>query len=196
MAACRAGGKPPILLTLEPDRFASIGIDIGHESLLRGVLCNAAGTPVVTREITHDNRFETILEQAVRLVGELKDAGRGSVCGVGSRHSRADRPCVERDRLLRELPAETAEFRRSALRTDLAAGSAGKPARTAALWEYYFGAAGRTEDFIFISAERGIGTAIYLGGRLLQGRSGAAGKSARCASPPPTGVPCCRSSRR
>ena len=79
-----SGGKPPILLTLEPDRFASIGIDIGHESLLRGVLCNAAGTPVVTREITHDNRFETILEQAARLVGELKDAAAAPVCGVGA----------------------------------------------------------------------------------------------------------------
>lgn len=182
-----SGGKPPILLTLEPDRFASIGIDIGHESLLRGVLCNAAGTPVVTREITHDNRFETILEQAARLVGELKDAASAPVCGVGAAIAGQIDHASNEIVYCANFPLKRRNFagllsERTSLPVLLE-----NRARTAALWEYYFGAAGRTEDFIFISAERGIGTAIYLGGRLLQGRSGAAGEIRTLCVPSPDG---------
>ena len=46
------GGKPPIILTLEPQRFSSIGIDIGHESLLRGTLCSSPAKFHTTTPVT------------------------------------------------------------------------------------------------------------------------------------------------
>jgi|GEM_PF-1407651 len=184
-----SGGKPPILLTFEPDRFASIGIDVGHESLLRGVLCDAAGKPLEIRETGHGNTFETILDGAARLAKELAEvAGSRRIAGIGAaiagqvdHDSNEIVYCANFPLQGRNFAALLAEKTNLPVRLE-------NRARTAALWEYHFGAAGNTEDFIFISAERGIGTAIYQGGRLLQGRSGAAGEIRTLRVPSPDGT--------
>ena len=184
-----SGGKPPILLTFEPDRFASIGIDIGHESLLRGVLCDATGKALETCEARHDNRFETILDRTAQLVSELKAAaGDRQVAGIGA----AIAGQVDHDSneivYCANFPLKERRF------AVLLEEKTGLPvrlenrARTAALWEYHFGAAKQAEDFIFLSAERGIGTAIYQNGRPLRGRSGTAGEIRTLGIPSPDGT--------
>ncbi len=184
-----SGGKPPILLTFEPNRFVSIGIDVGHASLLRGVLCDATGKQLEVRETGHANTFESILDGAVRLVEELRaSAGNRPIAGIGGAIAGQVDPVGNEIIYCANFP-----LRGGAFATELAART-GFPvrlenrARSAALWEYHFGAASRTEDFIFISAERGIGTAIYQGGRLLQGRSGAAGEIRTLSIPSPDGT--------
>ena len=183
-----SGGKPPILLTFEPDRFASIGIDVGHESLLRGVLCDAAGKPIGIRETGHSNTFESILDGAARLAGELRvPAGNRRIAGIGVAIAGQIDSASAEIVYCANFPLKGRNF------AALLAEKTGLPvrlenrARTAALWEYHFGAAGKTEDFIFISAERGIGTAIYQNGRLLLGRSGTAGEIRTLRVPSPDG---------
>ena len=61
------GGKPPIMLEPVAERFGTIGVDIGHETLLRGVLCDASGKQLAVMELPHGNTFESISEQALKL---------------------------------------------------------------------------------------------------------------------------------
>lgn len=182
-----SGGKPPILLTLEPRRVFSIGIDIGHESLLRGTLCDAAGGLVKSLEAPHDNSFESILAQAAHLAEELKAAAPAPVAGIGAAVAGQVDHASNEVVYCANFPLKQRDFaRRLSERTGLSV-TLDNRARTAAQWEYYFGAADNTEDFIFISAERGIGTAIYQGGRLLLGRSGTAGEIRTLRIPSPGG---------
>ena len=181
------GGKPPILLTLEPGRIAGIGIDIGHETLLRGTLCDAAGNLVLSKELPHDNTFAGILSGTEELVRELKANAAAPVAGIGvaiagqiDHTSNEVVYCVN-------FPLRGSDFARRLSQRVALPVSLENRARTAAQWDYYFGAARGTEDFLFISAERGIGTAIYQNGRLLQGRSGTAGEIRTLRVPSPDG---------
>ena len=180
-----SGGKPPILLTLEPQRISAIGIDIGHESVLRGVLCDAAGKLSAAREIQHDNSFDGILSRTAELAEELVNLAPAPVAGIGvAIAGQIDRTANEVV-YCANFPLTGRNFaQRLSLEVSMPV-ILDNRARTAAQWEYYFGAARKTEDFIFISAERGIGTAIYQNGKLLQGRSGTAGEIRTLCVPSP-----------
>lgn len=181
------GGKPPIMLEPVAERFGAIGVDIGHETLLRGVLCDAAGRQLAALELPHENTFASISEQTEKLAAALKAAAAVPVAGIGVAVA------GQVDHAANEI-VYCANFplKNHGLAERLAAGS-GLPvrldnrARAAAQWEYYFGAADNAEDFIFISAERGIGTAIYLGGKLFSGRAGVAGEIRTLVLPSPDG---------
>ena len=179
------GGKPPIILTLEPQRFSSIGIDIGHESLLRGTLCDAAGNLLVSREIPHDNSCDGILSRTAELAEELKKSANAPIAGIGVAIAGQVDHASNEVVYCANFPLTGRNFaQRLSLEVSMPV-ILDNRARTAAQWEYYFGAARKTEDFIFISAERGIGTAIYQNGKLLQGRSGTAGEIRTLCVPSP-----------
>ena len=179
------GGKPPIMLMLDPQRISSIGIDIGHESLLRGTICNAAGKLIHSREISHDNSFEGILTQTVRLAEELKLSAAAPVAGIGVAVAGQIDHASNEVVYCANFPLKGRNFAQLLSQEVSLPVLLDNRARTAAQWEYYFGAARQTEDFIFISAERGIGTAIYQNGKLLQGRSGTAGEIRTLCVPSP-----------
>ena len=180
-----SGGKPPILLTLEPQRISAIGIDIGHESVLRGVLCDAAGKLSAAREIQHDNSFDGILSRTAELAEELVNLAPAPVAGIGVAIAGQIARTANEVAYCANFPLEGREFARKLSQKVSMPVVLDNRARTAAQWEYYFGAARTTEDFIFISAERGIGTAIYQNGKLLQGRSGTAGEIRTLCVPSP-----------
>lgn len=170
------GGKPPIILTLNPRNFCSVGLDIGHESKLRGVLCNSAGEMLQQAEVQHDNTFESILEGCRALVLQLKNMSGLPLCGVGIAVA------GQVDHRLNEV-VYCANFPvRGKNLSGLMGSSFNCPislenrARAAAKWEYYLGAARKVEDFLFLSAERGFGTAWYNNGKLFIGRAGVAGE--------------------
>ena len=182
------GGKPPIMLEPVAERFGTIGVDIGHETLLRGVLCDASGKQLAVMELPHGNTFESISEQALKLAAALKAAASIPVAGFGVAVA------GQVDHAANEI-VYCANFplKNRGLAERLAAGSGltvrlDNRARAAAQWEYYFGAADNAEDFIFISAERGIGTAIYLDGKLFSGRAGVAGEIRSLLLPSPDGI--------
>ncbi len=171
------GRKPPILLEFNTEHLPHvIGIDIGHESLLRGVLCNGAGEKIAVSEAAHDNTFDSILDSSAGLVQSLAARSANPVCGVGCAvagqvdYSKNEVvSCSNFPLKERSLASCIAEQCHLPVLLD-------NRARLAAQWEYFYGAARQAEDFIFISAERGIGTATYHGGKIFTGRSGHAGE--------------------
>ena len=74
------GGKPPVMLSIEPDAFHVIGLDIGSGTLLRGLRWNAAGETVQQVELPFRNTFEEILEKSAHLIQKL--VGRDSCVRV------------------------------------------------------------------------------------------------------------------
>ncbi len=172
-----SGGKPPILLEFNTAALPDvIGLDIGHESILRGVLCNAAGEKLAALEVTHKNTFESILDGAARLTDALRSHADHPVCGIGC--AVAGQVDYRQNEVVfcGNFPLKNQEFARKLVEKCALPVRLDNRARLAAQWEYFFGAAQRAEDFIFISAERGIGTATYHGGKLFTGRAGVAGE--------------------
>ena len=181
------GGKPPIILTLNPQNFCAIGLDIGHESKLRGVLCNSAGEMICQKEIQHNNMFNSILDGCKELIRSLREETRLPLCGIGIAVA------GQVDHRLNEV-VYCANFPvRGKNLTGLLGSSFTSPiylenrARAAAKWEYYLGAARKVEDFLFLSAERGFGTAWYNNGKLFIGRAGVAGEIHDLQVPSPDG---------
>ena len=76
------GGKPPIILTLNPRNFCAIGLDIGHQSKLRGVLCDSSGEMTEQAEIEHDGTFESILDGCRKLTVQLRQTTDLPLCGI------------------------------------------------------------------------------------------------------------------
>ncbi len=171
------GGKPPILLEFNTEQLPYvIGLDIGHETLVRGVLCNGAGEKIASSEAGHDNTFDSILDSAAYLVQSLAARSGNHVCGIGCAIAGQVDYLKNEVVLCPNFPLKERNFAvRLAEKCRLPV-LLDNRARLAAQWEYFAGAAKQAEDFIFISAERGIGTATYHGGRIFTGRSGVAGE--------------------
>ncbi len=184
-----SGGKPPILLEFNVDAPAAgaIGIDIGHETLLRGVLCNAAGEVIATTDATHENTFDSLLLRSAGLIDILQKQAPVPVRGVGV--AVAGQVDYRKNEVVYcgNFPLKGREFARKLAERIKLGILLDNRARCAAQWEYFFGAAREIEDFIFISAERGIGTATYHGGRLFSGRAGVAGEIRDLLLPTPDG---------
>lgn len=170
------GGKPPVMLSIEPDSFHVIGLDIGNETLLRGIRCNAAGDVIGREELSFQNTFEDILEKSVLLVEKLSrcsDAGIAGICAAVS-------GIVDREenevRLSAHFPLAGKRF------AERLGGLCGyrilleNRSRASAECERYFGTAKGIGNFLFVTAEKSIGSAIYSNGTLFQGQNGAAGE--------------------
>ncbi len=181
------GGKPPIMLEPVAEQFHAIGIDIGNETLLRGTICDATGKMLERLELPHDGTYESIAKQSIALVKSLKKLISVPVAGIGVAVAGQVDHAINEIAFCPNFP-----LRGQGLAKRLSQ-AVGLPvyldnrARAAAQWEYFFGAARCTEDFIFISAERGIGTAIYLNGKLFRGRAGVAGEIRTLKLPTPAG---------
>lgn len=170
------GGKPPILLELNSERFSAIGIDIGHESLLRGVLTNSAGIQTEMYERRHANTFESILGETAQLVRELQMQSAFPVKAIGIALAGQVDHSLNEVVYCGNFPLKGGQFAKKLEALTGLPVHLENRARAAAKWEYYAGAARNTGDFLFLSAERGIGTAIYLSGKLFTGRAGVAGE--------------------
>ncbi len=171
------GGKPPVMLSIEPDAFHVIGLDIGSGTLLRGLRWNAAGETVQQVELPFRNTFEEILEKSAHLIQKL--VGRDScvrVAGICAAVS----GIVDREKnevhLSANFPLAGKHF------ADCLGEKCGyeilleNRSRVSAECERYFGAAKGCGDFLFVTAEKSIGSTLYSNGRLFQGWNGAAGE--------------------
>ena len=78
------GGKPPILLRMAPGGRCAIGIDLGDDYLIRGVLCDCTCEVLASEEMEYANEFGSILNVTARLVNTLAlKAPAESLTGVG-----------------------------------------------------------------------------------------------------------------
>ena len=171
------GGKPPILLSMTPGGRCAIGIDLGDDYLIRGVLCDCSCTVMASAEMEYANDFENILSVTAQLVGKLAlKAPEKSLMGVGVAVSGvvdsdlnevvgattldiASQNFAGRLETLCRLPV-TLERRPNA----------------AALAEALFGAGKGFNSIVYLTSGRGVGAGIFIDGEIYRGRYGTAGE--------------------
>jgi glucokinase-like ROK family protein len=194
-----AGGRPPVLLSLNPSAGLAVGIDFGHTHL-RVAVSDLSHEILAEswRELDVDHSAEQGLDAAAELVDQVlteSSADRNAVLGVGmGLPGPIDRstgtvgsssilpgwvgmdPAKEMERRLR-LPAHVEN-----------------DANLGALAEYVWGSGKGHSDVIYIKLSSGIGAGLLLGGRLHEGAGGTAGEIGH--TPAQQGTAICRCGSR
>jgi glucokinase-like ROK family protein len=175
------GGRPPVLLSLNPAAGLAVGVDFGHTHLRVAVSDMAHEVLAESwRELDVDHSAAEGLDAAVELVGDVLSgaaADRDRVLGVGMglpgpiNHvsgtvgSSAILPgwvgvdaAAEMSRRL-ELPVQVEN-----------------DANLGALAEFVWGSGQGHSELIYIKLSSGVGAGLLLGGRIYQGAGGTAGE--------------------
>lgn len=171
------GGKPPILLRIAPGGRCAVGIDLGDDYLIRGVLCDCACNVLSSAELEYSNNFENILNVTADLVTLLgREAPAGSLTGVGVAVSGVV------DAQINEVTgATTLDIAGSGFAGQLEK-RCGLPVvlerrpNAAALAEGLFGAGKNYESIVYLTSGRGVGAGIFIHGEIYRGRYGTAGE--------------------
>jgi glucokinase-like ROK family protein len=176
-----AGGRPPVLLSLNPSAGLAIGVDFGHSHLRVAVSDLSHEVLAETwRELDTDHSAEEGLNAAAELVDEVlaeAKVGRKGVIGVGmglpgpinrstgSVGSSSILPgwvgvnaALEMERRLR-LPVNVEN-----------------DANLGALAEFVWGSGRGYSDVIYIKLSSGVGAGLLFGGKLHEGAGGTAGE--------------------
>lgn len=172
------GGKPPILLSLNPGARCAIGIDLGDDYLIRGVLCDAAGNVFARESLEYKNDFSAIVQTTLLLAGKLSAflPGKGQLTGLGIAVSGIVDPTLNevvegssldivRKGLARSL---TAEFPCPVVLE--------KRPHAAALAESLFGVGRGYDNLVYLTSGSGVGAGIVIAGEIFRGTSGASGE--------------------
>ena len=78
------GGKPPIMLEFVPQSRCAIGINLGGDGLIEGVLCNLACGVLKSEAVIYENNYKSILNGTEKLIRMLSGRGGGGLfTGVG-----------------------------------------------------------------------------------------------------------------
>jgi predicted NBD/HSP70 family sugar kinase len=174
-------GRPPQMLSLEPDAGYAIGIDIGHDHV-RATLTDLVGAPRWDRSeaLAVDDDPEHALRTAVELIeSAITETGvaRSKILGLGLGIA-----CPV-DASTGELHAEDIMAGWVGVRpTDELAERTGLPvqvindANAGALAERRFGAARDATNVIYLRLSSGIGAGVVCDGRMLLGHDGLAGE--------------------
>ena len=194
-----AGGRPPVLLSLNPSAGLAVGVDFGH-SHLRVAVSDLSHEVLAEswRELDVDHSAEEGLDAAAELVDEvLKEAnvGRKGVIGVGmglpgpiNRSTGAVgsssilpgwvgvNAALEMERRLR-LPVKVEN-----------------DANLGALAEFVWGSGRGHSDVIYIKLASGVGAGLLFAGRLHHGAGGTAGEIGHI--PAQNGTAICRCGSR
>jgi glucokinase-like ROK family protein len=193
-----AGGRPGVLLELNPDAGLIIGAEIGVERL-NVVVSNLRASISWRRQIQFDlsDSLEHVLEQLVTLLRQarqhtqrrgLRLFGAGvtipGLVDVGSGTLVFEPNMGWTNVAVRQLLVDRLRF---PILID-------NDANAAALAERYFGVARGVDDFAYVVANIGLGTGLVLGGHILQGVSGHAGEAGHTTIDPDG--PLCRCGNR
>jgi len=173
---CSGGGKPPVLLSINPDAFSVIGIDIGNETVLRGILCNAVGDSRMEFELEFHSSYEDIFAKTVALIRKLKRKASAPVAGIGVAISGIVDTSQNAVLKSANFPFENRNFAESLSEAFSLPVILGNRSRLAAEYESCFGVAAASRDFICVSFGKSIGSTIYQDGKVFDGFHGAAGE--------------------
>jgi glucokinase len=151
-----------------------IGIDVSGTTL-QAALVSADGRVVGRRKAALDP--EAAAQQVARLVAELRDAGAGTVSGLGVGVTGLVNPKSGRVVVSTDLPGIV----RADLRAELARATGldvllENDANAAAYGEYVAGAGRGSRNMFYVTIGTGVGGAIILDGRLWRGDAGFAGE--------------------
>jgi predicted NBD/HSP70 family sugar kinase len=172
-----SGGKAPILLRVIGNARHVIGLDLG-ESTFTAALVNLRGEVTHSAELPVDGRDgDDALAIVYRLVDQVLAASTGPLLGIGvgapgviDTQTGTIRWAVNLD--WQDLPLGRLLSERYDLPANIANDS-----QAAALAEFAFGGGGRrAANLVVITAGRGVGAGIILGGELFQGDGFAAGE--------------------
>ena len=172
-----SGGKPPILLAVVPRACGAIGLDLGEEKTIRGLVSDAAGKIIAESSVPSAGDFTAMTAAATGLIDELRRKSPG-VClrGVGAAISGI--VDVDRNEVVNSSNFAIAGCGLAAV---LSAAS-GLPvllnnrARTAAHAEKTCGNAVDCRNFIYLSIGKSIGCGICSEGNLFRGGFDGAGE--------------------
>jgi glucokinase-like ROK family protein len=175
------GGRPPVLLALEPAAGVAVGVDFGH-SHLRVAVADLSSQVMAERHqaIDVDRAADNALDAAAAMVEQvLADAGleqdRVIAIGMGLPGPVDAVTGVVGSTVILPgwagmRPAAELE-RRVGIHVDV-----DNDANLGALAEIAFGAARGARDVIYIKVASGIGAGIVIGGNLQRGSTGVAGE--------------------
>ena len=194
-----AGGRPPVLLSLNPSAGLAVGVDFGHTHL-RVAVSDLSHEVLAEswRELDVDHSADDGLDVAAELVTEvLKEAkvGRTGVIGVGmGLPGPIDRTtgAVGSSSILPGWVGVNAAMemeRRLGLPVTVE-----NDANLGALAEFVWGSGRGHSDVIYIKLSSGVGAGLLFGGRLHQGAGGTAGEIGHI--PAQNGTAICRCGSR
>jgi glucokinase-like ROK family protein len=194
-----AGGRPPVLLSLNPAAGLAVGIDFGHTHL-RVAVSDLSHDVLAEgrRELDVDHSAEEGLDAATELVEEVlreAEVGRNGVLGVGmglpGPINRATRTVGSSSILPGWVGVDAAAEMERRLRLPV---HVENDANLGALAEYVWGSGQGHSDVIYIKLSSGVGAGLLLGGRLHEGASGTAGEIGH--TPAQHGTAICRCGSR
>ncbi|WP_053227753.1 ROK family protein [Solirubrobacter soli] len=175
------GGRPPVLVALEPRSAVAIGVDFDHDGI-RVAVADLSHTILadIERDLDVDADAARALDVAVELVNEAlasAKVSRTAVLGVGMS---VPAPVEVSSGIVLEpsiLPgwAEINPAEQLSKRLNLPV-QADNDANLGALGEATWGAGRGCEDFVFLQVRTGIGLGLMLGGRIYRGAAGLAGE--------------------
>ncbi len=181
VAVAGRSGRPPALLTLNPELGAFGGVDFGHGSV-RVALADLAGTLLAeTRaELDVDNEAERAIRVAVEGLRALMagaDLPRDRLLGVGAAISAPVRRDSGSLAAAGILPGWNAISLRRELHGRLGVPAhVGNDANLGALAEVRTGAARGASNVVYLMLSSGIGGGLVLDGALFTGHSGMTGE--------------------
>ena len=166
------GGKPPVMLEINPDAFTVAAIDIGTTSLLRGMLCSASGKWQKTLETTydHNNLINEVCAFAKKLTGGKEISAMGvALSGIVN---------MSQNTVVESANFPLAQSNIAQILTDLlnAPVILGNRSRLAAEFEGIFGSARGEDNYIYVSLGKSVGSAVCINRTLFAGSCGAAGE--------------------
>ena len=171
------GGKPPVMLSIVSEFCGALGLDLGEENLIRGMVCDAGGAIVAEGAEQYDNQFDSILAAAALLVEKLKkQSGKLALRGIGVAVSG-----IVDDNTNEVVESSNFDIIGKKM-SDKLQTSCQMPvflsnrARTAAHAEKVGGNASDCADFIYLSIGKSIGCGIYRDGGLFRGSFNGAGE--------------------
>ena len=172
------GGKPPIMLEFIPESRCAIGINLGGDGLIEGVLCNLSCGIIKSEAVAYENNFENILNGTERLIRMLSPKNSGcKLSGVGIAVSGIvnNNGEVVRSRLdiVGKPLAEMLEKR-----TGLPVEIERRP-NAAALAEALFGAGCDASRLVYLTSGIGVGAGLVINSEIFAGSHGFAGEVGR-----------------
>ena len=194
-----AGGRPPVLLSLDPSAGLAVGIDFGHTHLRVAVSDLSHEVLAETRrELDVDHSADQGLDAAVELVDQVLNEAkvdRNGVLGVGmglpGPINSSTRTVGSSSILPGWVGVDAAAEMERRLRLPV---HVENDANLGALAEYVWGSGRGHSDVIYIKLSSGVGAGLLLGGRLHEGAGGTAGEIGH--TPAQQGTAICRCGSR
>lgn len=187
-----SGGRPPILLRLNPQGGYVIGIKVTEQYLI-GALADLTAS-VVAKQVLElpDHNLEDVLAGVVNMVALLVQKGglrKKQVLGVGIGLAGvvdSNRGILKHSPIFGWHEVPLRDLLQSRLRIPVYVDN---DVNTLTLSEKWFGAARTVENFLVITIGRGVGMGIVVQGQIYHGHGGGAGEFGHVVVDP-QGPPC------